>query len=343
MNNVFELLGIHDKSKWDLKNIKEKIEERQRYSGVAKELNDAVLKRVEKHCVLISEIGLEEYKRRIEIIRFNPRFDIFDNELFETFDFKIEEPKKEVAKDNESKNVDVFSFENMELIDKKNNDLNFSGIPVIDEEPVNYDYSNLTTEKLVAIADNMSNDNLCEKLFQEYESSLDEVKEEKKEEKISIKDRFKKIKPKLVKGAVIGVGVLTVLAPIGVLKHYNITLKDIGPTITQHYYKTDYNTCVKYYVQDGDSYNYIETFLEDSSKVESKVQGPYRQGDYLYDGDVFIGRTTEKKAKELVEQGSAEIISYEEALNYNGHGAFGPSHEDYEKHITWYNPYNKNI
>ena len=48
------------------------------------------------------------------------------------------------------------------------------------------------------------------------------------------------------------------------------------------------------------------------------MSGAYRDADYIYEGDVVIGRTTKAIADDLVAKGLARIISIDEAVELLG-------------------------
>lgn len=73
------------------------------------------------------------------------------------------------------------------------------------------------------------------------------------------------------------------------------------------------NVCVEYIVQDGDTYQKISDNFKEYGFSYKEVKGAYRNSDYIYEGDVVIGRTTKEIADKLVAEGSARIISIEEA------------------------------
>lgn len=74
------------------------------------------------------------------------------------------------------------------------------------------------------------------------------------------------------------------------------------------------NVCVEYQVQQGDTKKGLSNMFADYSIVYTEVTGPYRNIDYVYEGDVVIGRTTKEVADELVAKGEARIISIDEAI-----------------------------
>ena len=73
------------------------------------------------------------------------------------------------------------------------------------------------------------------------------------------------------------------------------------------------NVCIEYNVQSGDSYEFLEENFRDYSIVDTEVTGANRNMDYVYEGDVVVGRTTKEIADKLVEEGTATIISVEQA------------------------------
>ena len=79
------------------------------------------------------------------------------------------------------------------------------------------------------------------------------------------------------------------------------------------------NVCVQYTVQDGDTYKDIERLgIRDWGFGSYEVSGAYRDSEFVYAGDVVIGRTTKENADYLVKQGLCEIITLEEALEMLG-------------------------
>lgn len=130
------------------------------------------------------------------------------------------------------------------------------------------------------------------------------------------------------------------------------TLVAVG--LTAHNYKEtkeqenlNNNVCVEYSVQEGDSYDFLEENFEDYSIVDTEVTGPYRNMDYVYEGDVVVGRTTKEFADKLVEEGSATIISAQEAIEIlNEDGSLKGEFKAYangESEFVFYEPTNQKI
>ena len=79
------------------------------------------------------------------------------------------------------------------------------------------------------------------------------------------------------------------------------------------------NVCVQYTVQEGDTYKDIGKLgLRDWGFGSYEVSGAYRDSEFVYAGDVVIGRTTKENADYLVKQGLCEIITLEEAIEMLG-------------------------
>ena len=78
-----------------------------------------------------------------------------------------------------------------------------------------------------------------------------------------------------------------------------------------------YNVCVECEVESGQTYEDYEE-VKDKGFVHREVPYEQRNQEYLYAGDIIVGRTTKEKADELVEQGVARIISIEEAIELLG-------------------------
>lgn len=78
------------------------------------------------------------------------------------------------------------------------------------------------------------------------------------------------------------------------------------------------NVCVEYVVQDGDTYQKMDECFKEYSFSYKEVTGAVRNSHYIYEGDIIIGRTTKENADKLVAEGSARIISIEEACNLLG-------------------------
>ena len=125
----------------------------------------------------------------------------------------------------------------------------------------------------------------------------------------------------------------------------------IAVGLTAHNYKEakeqenfNNNVCIEYSVQEGDSYEFLEENFEDYSIVDTEVTGPYRNTDYVYEGDVVVGRTTKEIADKLVEDGTATIISVQEAIEIlNADGSLKGVFKAYangESEFVFYQPTN---
>ncbi len=79
-----------------------------------------------------------------------------------------------------------------------------------------------------------------------------------------------------------------------------------------------YNVCVEYEVQKEDTKDKLNDLFEDYGFSYYEVSGAYRDLDFVYAGDVVIGRTTKEKADELVKAGLGKIISIDEAVSLLG-------------------------
>ncbi len=78
------------------------------------------------------------------------------------------------------------------------------------------------------------------------------------------------------------------------------------------------NVCVEYQVQEEDSKNRLDNLFREYGYSYLEVSGMYRNENFVYAGDVVIGRTTKEKADELVAEGYARIISVDEAVELLG-------------------------
>ena len=79
-----------------------------------------------------------------------------------------------------------------------------------------------------------------------------------------------------------------------------------------------YNVCVEYEVQEGDTKDKLNDLFKEYGFSYFEVSGAYRDVDFVYAGDVVIGRTTKEKADELVKAGLGKIISIDEAVSLLG-------------------------
>ena len=75
-----------------------------------------------------------------------------------------------------------------------------------------------------------------------------------------------------------------------------------------------YNVCVEYEVQEGDTKDKLNDLFKEYGFSYYEVSGAYRDVDFVYAGDVVIGRTTKEKADELAAAGLGTIISIDEAV-----------------------------
>lgn len=115
-----------------------------------------------------------------------------------------------------------------------------------------------------------------------------------------------KIKSKIIK---VIAGVMVGVCAIGLIKAGANNLK-----------KTDNenNVCVEYTVQLGDTKERLSGLFKEYGVSYLEVSGAYRDADYIYEGDVVIGRTTKAIADDLVAKGLARIISIDEAVELLG-------------------------
>lgn len=113
----------------------------------------------------------------------------------------------------------------------------------------------------------------------------------------------KKKKFRLKKGLIIA-GAVLVLITGGNKIIDNIKAKDMQN-----------NVCIEYTVQAGDTFDWVDEHIRDYSTIRTQNIGADFRYDYLYKGDLIIGRTTMETAKELEEKGYARIISVEEAID----------------------------
>lgn len=93
-----------------------------------------------------------------------------------------------------------------------------------------------------------------------------------------------------------------------------------GKAGIKHLEKTDQenNVCVEYQVREGDTEDYLSGLFKEYGISYLEVSGSYRNADYVYEGDVIIGRTTKEKADKMVKEGHARIISIDEACELLG-------------------------
>lgn len=94
----------------------------------------------------------------------------------------------------------------------------------------------------------------------------------------------------------------------------------ISKAVSNHMDKENqkYNVCVEYEVQEGDTKDKLNDLFKEYGFSYFDVSGAYRDADFVYAGDVVIGRTTKEKADELVAAGLAKIISIDEAVDLLG-------------------------
>ena len=76
----------------------------------------------------------------------------------------------------------------------------------------------------------------------------------------------------------------------------------------------DSNICIEYVVQEGDSLNKLHDMFYEYDYSHMVKKGIDRNTNYVYAGDIVIGRTTKEIADELVENNLGTIISIEEAV-----------------------------
>lgn len=115
-----------------------------------------------------------------------------------------------------------------------------------------------------------------------------------------------KIKTKVIK---IIAGVMVGVCAFGLIKVGANNLKKID---------NENNVCVEYTVQQGDTKERLSGLFKEYGVSYLEVSGAYRDADYIYEGDVVIGRTTKAIADDLVAKGLARIISIDEAVELLG-------------------------
>lgn len=155
----------------------------------------------------------------------------------------------------------------------------------------------LEREKLEELAKEAPRRNIS--LSKETEEALEYFSTDK-----TVEPKEKKKKSYKLQKAVITVGVIAILFSAGNKIIDNIKEKD---------YQN--NVCIEYTVQSGDSFGWVDDNIRDYSTIRTQNVGANFRYDYLYKGDLIIGRTTMEKAKELEEKGYARIISIEEAID----------------------------
>ena len=132
---------------------------------------------------------------------------------------------------------------------------------------------------------------------------------------------------------------------VGILVAIGLTTRNYKEAKNQENFNN--NVCIEYNVQSGDSYEFLEENFEDYSIVDSEVTGIYRNTDYVYEGDVVIGRTTKEIADKLVEDGTATIISAQEAIEIlNEDGSLKGEFKAYangKSEFVFYEPTNEKI
>lgn len=136
-------------------------------------------------------------------------------------------------------------------------------------------------------------------LSKEVEDALEYFSEEKAEV-----PRKKKKKSYKLQKAVIAVGILAILFTAGNRIADNIRARDMQN-----------NVCIEYRVQPGDTFDWVGEHIRDYCTIRTQNVGPNFRFDYLYEGDLIIGRTTLETAKELESKGYARIISIDEAID----------------------------
>ena len=167
---------------------------------------------------------------------------------------------------------------------------------------------------------------------QSYDSYLKRHKFDKDVRKAEQKKKrvFKIVKKVILTGILIAIG---------------LTARDYMEAKEQE--NLNNNVCVEYNVQEGDSYEFLEENFEDYSIVDTVVTGPYRDTDYVYEGDVVVGRTTKEIADKLVEEGTATIMSVQEAIEIlNADGSLKGIFKEYangESEFVFYEPTNEKI
>lgn len=127
--------------------------------------------------------------------------------------------------------------------------------------------------------------------------------------KFPLTKREKKIK--LIKNSIIG----------GTIIAIGLT----GTIITANHIKNERqenlksNVCVEYTVEEGIGNKKLDDMFYEYGYASYAVSGADRNlssnGGSPFEGDVIVGRTSEEKANELVEDHNAEIISPEEAIS----------------------------
>lgn len=127
--------------------------------------------------------------------------------------------------------------------------------------------------------------------------------------KFPLTKREKKIK--LIKKAIIG-GTIVAVGLTGVILTTNYIQNKKQENLAS-------NVCVEYTVEEGIGNKKLDDMFYEYGYASYAVSGADRNlssnGGSPFEGDVIVGRTSEEKANELVEDHNAEIISPEEAIS----------------------------
>lgn len=132
------------------------------------------------------------------------------------------------------------------------------------------------------------------------DEAINENKKTKREKKIKI------IKKAIIGGTIVAVGLTGVILTTNYIQ--NKKQENLAS-----------NVCVEYTVEEGIGNKKLDDMFYEYGYASYAVSGADRNlssnSGSPFEGDVIVGRTSEEKANELVEDHNAEIISPEEAIS----------------------------
>ncbi len=144
-----------------------------------------------------------------------------------------------------------------------------------------------------------------------YKNYQNKKKQEETRYKIIKEEQIKRAKNLKIKSMVVKVvaGVLVGVCALGAGKAVINNIEDESK---------NNNVCIEYVAQGNDSIDYLKGIFYEYGFSHLEVKEAYRNVNYVYEGDVIVGRTTIEIAKKLEKEGVARIISIDEAVELLG-------------------------